>query len=334
MITIQRIGLLLLGGLLLGSIARGIYKHAHSTPTPKKETTPLRSSYEMYLQGRDSLFVHDTLLIAERWDTLVQPAFWEQVIGLSPDTALVNVAETRQILMRIPTAFYMDRDKESREAFKDSVRTAFQLSEDEEVYITTGKRHYYQFGHVWDSLHIGIQAFKEEGVDPWYAQVILMIESPNRLRTSPVGAYGAFQLMKGIAQQYGLVVNAKVDERADLAKSAKAAAKLIKTVCIPKAKAILSKHKLHYKEDDLWFRLMVLHVYHAGARNVEAVILKINPKEGGIALFRQLWKTQTRRFGNASQNYSQVALASQLIFDKMIREKYQLSESSFLWQKR
>jgi tetratricopeptide (TPR) repeat protein len=54
----------------------------------------------------------------------------------------------------------------------------------------------------------------------------------------------------------------------------------------------------------------VLHAYHAGAGNVHCVINQLNPTNGGVDLFKQIWQTECGRFKNESQNYSQIALAS------------------------
>ena len=86
----------------------------------------------------------------------------------------------------------------------------------------------------------------------------------------------------------------------------------------PEAKRILNQHNLSYNETDLWFRLFVLHVYHAGAMNVTAVVNKIQPKEGSQALIKAMWQNSAAGFGNNSQNYTQLALAAQLILHDMV----------------
>jgi tetratricopeptide (TPR) repeat protein len=70
----------------------------------------------------------------------------------------------------------------------------------------------------------------------------------------------------------------------------------------------------------LWFRLLVLHAYHAGAGNVAGVIRKINPCEGGMQLIQTVWQTTYGGFKNASQNYSQLALAAFCNFDQMVMQ--------------
>ena len=166
-----------------------------------------------------------------------------------------------------------------KDAFKDSIKKANGVTSDECVFVTTGKNDFYLFHDVYPSLSKGVEAFERYHVDPWYAQAILLIESPGQLKKSSAGAYGAFQLMPAVARAQGLTVNKYTDERKDFDRSAYGASRLLRTVCIPEAKRILDAHKISYNENDLWFRLFVLHVYHAGAANVAAVVNKIGSKE-------------------------------------------------------
>ena len=237
---------------------------------------------------------------------------------LSPDSCVVNVAATRQILGIIPVNKWARLTEIEKSAFKLSIKAANGIGSEETIYITTGKNDFYKFQDVFNSLSKGVAAFEKNGVDPWYAQSILLIESPGQLKKSVAGAYGAFQLMPSVAKKYGLIVNSSIDERADFDKSAAAASKLIFSVCIPEAKRILANHGIQYKENDLWFRLFVMHIYHAGASNVAAVIAKINPSVGSQALVKEMWMTSAASFGNNSQNYSQLILAAQLILNDMI----------------
>jgi hypothetical protein len=122
--------------------------------------------------------------------------------------------------------------------------------------------------------------------------------------------------MKDVARMYGLKVNKNVDERADFSRSAYAASSLIKTVCIPYAYKMLDSVNIRYfSEDELWFKLLVMHIYHAGAYNVQKALLTLNPTQGNMDLIYNLWRTQTARFKSASQNYSQLVLAAMLEMD-------------------
>ena len=264
--------------------------------------------------------VVDSLLYRQRWDTLPQPKFWRAVMRMHRDTAIVNLGKSRTIIEKIAMRAWNTLPSAAQEAYKDSIRTHYQLTPDEAVYITTGKNHFYEFEKALPTLGRGIEVFESRGVDPWYAQAILLIESPGKSLESPVGAYGAFQLMPEVALEEGLILNDSIDEREDFAKSAQAAASLLGRRCIPQIKSILRKRDIEFSENDIWFRLMVLHAYHAGAGNVKGVIDQIEPVNGGMWLIQQMWQTQYGGFKNASQNYSQIALASFMELDALMEQ--------------
>ncbi|MEL7340964.1 MAG: transglycosylase SLT domain-containing protein, partial [Bacteroidota bacterium] len=211
-------------------------------------------------------------------------------------------------------------DEEQQISFKDSLQRVHVLDSTEQLMITFDKSHYYHFDRVIPTLARGISAFEQVGVDPWYAQAILLIESPGQLALSPVGAYGSFQLMESVAREHGLIVNDSIDERADFFKAATAAAGLLGRRCIPQARGIVQKWNLPLDEKNLWFRLLVLHIYHAGAGNVRGAVDQIAPEMYGPPLLERLWRTEYGGFKNASQNYSQIALASLLELDQIVKQ--------------
>lgn len=263
-------------------------------------------------------YIENNDVYSERWDRLAHPVFWKTLMTLSPDSCVINIAKTREIVDRMTMEEWDAFSDDEKEALRDSIRTAHGLTEDDRIFMTSGKRDFYAFDLVLPTVSKGIEVFRERGVNPWYAQSILLIESPGKLARSNVGAYGSFQLMASVARKYGLTVNRSVDERKDFEKSAIAASRLIAETCIPEAKKILQRHDLSIDESDLWFRLFVLHVYHAGAYNVGKVVDKIDPEEGGMELIQNMWVTEAGRFRNASQNYTQLALAAILIFEDML----------------
>ncbi|MEX1192840.1 MAG: transglycosylase SLT domain-containing protein [Brumimicrobium sp.] len=269
----------------------------------------------------DVSYIDNTFLFSERWDTLAQPVFWRSVMTLSPDSCVINIAKTRTIVKKMSLKDWDKLTDSEKDNFRDSIRLANNLGSDDKIYMTTGKNDFYAFEKVLPSVAKGVEAFSNEGVDPWYAQAILMIESPGKLAKSNVGAYGPFQLMPSVARSHGLKVNKYVDERQDFVKSAQGASSLISKTCIPEAKSILNKHNISYNEHDLWFRLFVLHVYHAGAYNVASVVNKIAPSSGGNLLIQEMWQTSSGKFRNASQNYTQLAIAAMLILDELVWER-------------
>src|SRR5690554_3890534 len=275
----------------------------------------------------ESRFLNDTVnlhyvsniqLFEQEWNELAHPIFWKTIMTLSPDSCVINIGATRQIVEITSLKNWDAKTNPEKDAYRDSLRAHFNLDSAAKIYMTTGKRDFYSFDGVLPTISRGVEVFRQQDVDPWYAQAILMIESPGRLAKSNVGAYGSFQLMASVARAQGLTVNKYTDERKDFEKSAIGASRLIANVCIPEAKEILDKKGISYQENDLWFRLFVMHVYHAGAGNVSGVINKINPTQGGMELIKTMWITENGSFRNASQNYTQIALAAMLVFEDML----------------
>ena len=256
----------------------------------------------------------------EGWTNLAQPIFWKEIMTLSSDSCLINIASSRVIVDKMKMTDWKKQSDSQKNNYRDSIRTVYQLLPDARIFVTTGKSDFYQFEKVMPSLQKGIIEFENNGVDPWYAQAILLIESPGHLAKSNVGAYGPFQLMPAVARAQGLTVNRSTDERKDFNRSAYGSSQLIKKICLPEARRILDAKNITYNEEDVWFRLFVLHVYHAGAGNVGAVINKINPSEGGQQLITKMWQTKAAKFKNSSQNYTQLALASQIIIAGMMEK--------------
>lgn len=266
----------------------------------------------------DYSFIDTEKVYDERWDLLAQPQFWKKVMTLSTDSCVINIAKTREIVVQMSVEKWDQKSDKQKDNYRDSVRKSRELSENDKVYMTTGKADYYAFDKVIPSISKGIEVFQKQGVDPFYAQAILMIESPGKLEKSNAGAYGPFQLMTSVARTHGLRVDRYVDERKDFTKSAEAASSLIAKTCIPEANKLLQKHSIVFHEKELWYRLFVLHIYHAGAANVASVMNVINPNQGGMGLIQKMWRTSAGRFRNASQNYSQLAIAAMLILDELI----------------
>lgn len=263
----------------------------------------------------------DSLMYADFWDTIPQPNFWAKLMHLSGDSGFMSVAKTRQIIDINSVAFYSKLNEDQKNSYRDSLRKAYGLSDSTRLFFTTGKKYFYSFKTVIPNIDQSIPVFIENNVDPWYAQSILLIESPNKLQKSNAGAYGPFQLMKYVARKYGLTINKTTDERKDVKRSAYAASMFISRVCIPTVKNILDSLEITYKENDIWFRLLVMHVYHAGGGNVQNVLYTIKPKEGGLPLIYTVWNTEAGSFRNASQNYSQVLLAALREFHSLIKNE-------------
>ena len=84
---------------------------------------------------------------------------------------------------------------------------------------------------------------------------------------------------------------------------------------------MLDARSIAYSENDLWFRLLVMHVYNAGAGNVSMALNAIPQLAQGMGLIKQLWTTSAGRFQTSSQNYSQLILAAFLEYDERVDKK-------------
>lgn len=282
------------------------------------DTTSLfikKNNYCHYIIGinynnRSLNFVFDSSIVKLYCDTLPQVRFWEKILDLSPDSAVINIAHNRQCVTTVSTKWWAELSDEYKQCYRDSIRKCLRLPDTSRVFFTTGKGHYYIWDSVFYLIDKAIDVFLKQDVNPWYAQSILLIENPKGNLRSPSGAHGHFQLMKKVARKFGLQVNRHVDERLNFERAAYAASMLIKTVCIPETKSILDSLHIPYNENDLWFKLLVMHVYHAGAYNVKKVIYGSNCKMPGMDMIYCLWQTKVGAFQTASQNYSQLILTA------------------------
>ena len=268
-------------------------------------------------------YIRDNRIYSEGWHELPQVNFWKKVVSLSPDSGILNIAASRQVVSKIPVKSWNYLNDAQKDLLRDSVRQVYGLNPEDRVLFTIGKNDFYDFTHAIQIIGQAYKMFEAQGVPAFYAQSILLIECPGRLQRSSAGAQGHFQLMPGVATSMGLKVNKYVDERKDFEKCAGAAAKFIQTVCIPNAEKVLTARNIAYKKSDLWFKLLVLHVYHAGSGNVAAALdaIQNKPAEGNLALITTLWQTKAGAFGNASQNYSQIALANTLILYDLLQSR-------------
>jgi hypothetical protein len=263
-------------------------------------------------------FVNNYQLYQQGWDTLPQ-LFWQKIFMLSHDSMIVNVAAKRQQITTVCAANWHCQSPEEKNEYKRNLSINSGLDPQTNLFVTSGKKFFFEFRKALPFISRAIPIFEQYNTDPWYAQTILLIESPGKTEAvSSVGARGPFQLMPYVARKSGLVVTKYRDDRTDLEKSAGAAARFLSSVCIPLARKMMDERNIPYNEKDLWFRLLVMHVYHAGAGNVAAVLNRIQPQHGGMELIRSMWVNEAAGFKNESQNYSQIALAAILTFDQMI----------------
>ena len=155
-------------------------------------------------------YIFDKQIYDNRCDTLAQVKFWRRIMKLYKDSSLISVGDNRQVVDKVHQKDWNSKNDAGRQAYRDSVRIVFNLDSTAHVLVVPGKSFFYDFEKAFEKFDKGINAFVANGVDPWYAQAILLIESPNKLQKSNAGAYGSFQLMKDVARMFGLKVNKQI----------------------------------------------------------------------------------------------------------------------------
>ncbi|MFN5459194.1 MAG: transglycosylase SLT domain-containing protein [Bacteroidota bacterium] len=309
----------LAGILSLIGLKNFSYADKEISSTTKKNSNPDVIQLKDTITKEKKFYIHDKQIYDLRCDTFSQIKFWRKIMNLPKDTGLISVANSRIVLLKLDSKSWDKNSEDCKEEIKSSIKTIYCVPDSVKLFFTAGKNYFYDFNKVYPSIHEAIKIFQDNETDPWYAQAILLIESPNKLQKSSVGAYGPFQLMPFVAKKFGLIVSRKRDERADLARSAYCASKVIKEICIPKIKETLDTLSIPYNEKDLWFRCLVMHAYHAGIGNVRPAIEACGTREPGMGLLKKLWQTQAKAFRNSSQAYSQLAIAAMLEMDARVK---------------
>ncbi len=259
-----------------------------------------------------------------------QVQFWKRNIQLSEDSFLVVNQRNREILDVLHKKTVLNiEDGQNLKSLGQIYRSLSKDSIEPTVKFVRGRKSFFNYEGIGPQLETGMRIFAEHDVNPIICQMLLLIESPNNPRGISVsGAAGHFQLMPSVAKRYGLRVIAPynryhaADERYNFYKSAHVAARLVKGYCIPQAKMVCKTLNLEPDLDALWFNLLVLHVYNAGGGTLNHVAnnIKRDFKDGNEFVVA-LWSTRLGRFGNSSQNYSQLCLASYLAYSEFLESK-------------
>jgi len=125
---------------------------------------------EKYVVGYNDVtrmkFINDSVLYAEGWHNLPQPQFWQQVMNLSPDSAIVNVASSRRILDKVYVKKWSRLSDAEKNLYRDSIRKANGIADSVSVLVTIGKKDFYEFKKVMPTINRSIDVFKQHGVDP------------------------------------------------------------------------------------------------------------------------------------------------------------------------
>ena len=77
---------------------------------------------EILLTENQFVLINPRIIIQDKWDALPQTIFWKQVLTLSKDSCLINVANTRQILHKMAFADWTKQSEYQKDLYKDSLK--------------------------------------------------------------------------------------------------------------------------------------------------------------------------------------------------------------------
>ncbi len=144
-----------------------------------------------------SKFINNAAIFKEGWDTLSHVRFWQEIMAMPHDSLLLNVAHLRKPLFSLHVSDWSCQTVDEKDEYKRLVCVSNDLSSATSIYATAGKEHFFEFRKVLPMIPTAIDIFEQEGTDPWYAQTILLIESPGKTQgTSYAGARGAFSAVR------------------------------------------------------------------------------------------------------------------------------------------
>lgn len=249
--------------------------------------------------------------------------FWKRDIMLTADSFLVVNQNTRQVIDVVHKDAIQKIDKgQNLTSLGLLYSLKHNVPQNHKIKFVRGRKEFFNYAVVGPKLKVANAVFESVGVNPIVSQLLLLIESPNDHKgVSISGAAGHFQIMPSVARRYGLKIRPGFDERLIFSKSAYAAARLVKEYCIPQAIRICKSNEIEVDTDALWFNLLVLHIYNAGAGTVSNAVRHLENIENGNELITTLWHTNIGAFQNSSQNYSQVCLASYLSYKEFLKTK-------------
>jgi hypothetical protein len=107
------------------------------------------------------VFIRDTTLYSDGWDTLPQTKFWRDVISLTCDSCIINVAYCRKPVNKINRLIWMNQSEPEKLTFKDSVCRVSGLDTATNLYVTAGKGEFYEVKKVLPDISKAIRVFEK-----------------------------------------------------------------------------------------------------------------------------------------------------------------------------
>ncbi|MFM8759739.1 MAG: hypothetical protein ACKODS_09395, partial [Methylophilaceae bacterium] len=131
---------------LLTSACNQVPRAEAQMPPSLKSAEP-QSVQKVVINGTDTLrmdFVNYNSIVLEGWDSLAQPKFWKQIMCLSPDSCIINVARSRTPLQIACYRTWCTQSELEKTIVKNRLREENELNYGDELFVTNGKREFYE----------------------------------------------------------------------------------------------------------------------------------------------------------------------------------------------
>ena len=112
-------------------------------------------------------FLSDSAFYKQGWDTLAQVRFWREVINLTSDTCIINVASCRKPVDKVSRKIWMQQNEFEKVCFKDSLCNVHCLEPGTNLFVTAGKGEFYEVKKTLSLISAAIETFESVGCDPW-----------------------------------------------------------------------------------------------------------------------------------------------------------------------
>jgi membrane-bound lytic murein transglycosylase B len=137
---------------------------------------------------------------------------------------------------------------------------------------------------------------QDEGVPGEIAAIVLVESGGQPTALSPKGARGIWQFMPDTARRFGLTINSEIDDRLDIPKSTRAAARYL--------------HDLHAQFGD-WS--LALAAYNAGEMVVQRAVLRSGNRDFAVLSSQGFIPAETRAYVPAVMAASNLFVANGLV---------------------
>ena len=163
MINIKIAGWFLVWALLAGCDRDTIAQAPTSDKTSVAVTQPdfLQKTVISYQGKSRERFLNNYQLYTEGWDTLAQAKFWQEVIALSHDSMILNIASARKSLYKIPLTEWHCQSEAEKDDYKKNLCTSRKLDASTSIYVTSGKKFFFEYKKVLPMISKALPIFEK-----------------------------------------------------------------------------------------------------------------------------------------------------------------------------